>query len=248
MNSLSFLHFSIVTTILAFTLIGHSTEKESTESDNKTPIQKTKPAQEQARQKKSKKKSISVSKSFRVNYGANGWNQDPKAIDSAFAFIKDKHSGKTVKVILDETEPDSSTFTGQFTVNWGDSKAISPEVYIPPKKLKGDQEGQSNFHKMLREGEIKRKPLLFKKSSDGEQILDVYDTKEQVLQAIAQFRKEKQLKRDLKEQKRAEDLAQTLATKRNLEAQRLAKKMALIEKVKAAALQQEKERLRKKQI
>lgn len=184
----------------------------------------------------------SVQNAFKIQYGSKAWNQSGTTPDSAFAFIKDKTTGKIVKVVLDETEPDSSVFSGVFSVNWGNDEVIKPEVYIPPEKMKDDPNAIKNFNSLLRSKKIKRKPLLFKKNDSGLRVLDVYDTKEQVLQAAESYKKE------LKARRAAKAPTKPIPDEATMEVARQAAKEDAIQKAKMDALEQEKTRLRQEQL
>lgn len=183
-------------------------------------------------------------KPMKIIYGSNNWNSSPTSIDNAFLFIRDKKSGKIVKVLLDETAPDSSTFSGSFFLGWGNMKGNRPEVYIPPQNLRG-ADGLKKFKTMLSQGKLSRKPTVFR-DLDREQSFDVYDTKEQAQKGLEIAKKEKQMRN---QRNQAKKLLENLDhTKDALGTSQLAEEM---EKKKAADLmanQQEAERLRLEQL
>ncbi len=185
----------------------------------------------------------------RIVYGSVTWNTDPAKIDSAFLFLRDRKSGRIAKVILDESQPDSSTFSGAFSLNWGDVEKTRPYVYIPPQNLRGEN-GMKKFREMLVSGKIKNKPVVFRKTEGGGMALDVYDTQEQAKKAyeIMKTQAHKQAELDKRSQ-RTKDLLEKAKTDESvLESEKLAeeekkKKLAEIEATKKEA-----ERIRLEQI
>jgi hypothetical protein len=143
-----------------------------------------------------------------IEYGSASWNKNSANVDSAFLFVKDKDSGKTAKVVLDETAPDSSTFKGNFSLGWAEDAKTQPEIYIPPQNLVG-QKGMEKFKTMLRSGKLKRKPVVFHTDNDGRQLVDVYDTKEQAVKAFKAFKEEQKIAEREKQAKKLLKQAKT---------------------------------------
>lgn len=122
-------------------------------------------------------------KSIKIIYASSSWNIDPKQLDTAFLLLKDSTSGQIAKIILEETEPDSATFTGQFQLEFSSSSKFKPEVYIPPQSLRSSAAGSSRFFSLIQQSRLQKKPLVFRKDADGRQLVDVYDTMEQANRA-----------------------------------------------------------------
>ena len=181
----------------------------------------------------------------RIVYGSVDWNSDPTKIDSAFLFLRDRKTGRIAKVILDESQPDSSTFSGAFSLNWGDVEKTRPYVYVPPQNLRGEK-GLKKFREMLVSGKISNKPVVFRKTDTGGMALDVYDTQEQAKKAFVLMKKEAELR---KRGKRAKDLLEKAKTDESvLEAEKLAEEEKKKKMAEIAAAKQEADRIRLEQI
>lgn len=126
---------------------------------------------------------------FTVRYGSSPWNKSSTEIDSAFMFMRDQKSGQIVKIVLDETEPDSSLFSGRFSVNWSTQENVAPAVYIPPQNLRNDAGAIERFNSLLSNNKIKPQPLIMK-TDKASHILEVYDTAEQAGRAKDAYKKE----------------------------------------------------------
>ena len=89
-----------------------------------------------------------------IEYGSSSWNTDSRKIDNAFIVMKDKATGKFVQIQLEETEPDSSQFDGQFHVNLSSDKALDPQVFIPPKELRDSERDYKKVHEMIQNNKL----------------------------------------------------------------------------------------------
>ncbi|MDB2426063.1 cell envelope integrity protein TolA [bacterium] len=194
-----------------------------------------------AKTAKSKKLSIDGSKNFKINYPSSEWNKDAKNIDSAFLFLKDKTTGALIKIILDETEPDSSVFSGRFSLG-KQKESVKPLVYIPPKNLRDNAEAIQKFSKLLRDGKIKKKPLVFRRKK-GNLILDIYDTKQQAKDALKAYKAAIAL--DKKSKSIVKSVQKNKKEKKN--SVELEKKLRLVELKKKEA-QAELSRIQKEQL
>lgn len=126
------------------------------------------------------------SRRYTIIYGSSSWNNKSTQIDSAFLIIKDKKTGKLVQVELEETAPDSAEFKGSFQVILVD-EGITPEVYIPPQAIRGDLD---KFYQLIQSEKLDRKPTIIKRNR-SENIIDVYDTKEQAQRAWAAYQEQR---------------------------------------------------------
>ncbi len=161
-------------------------------------------------------------------YALPNWNEDSKKIDTAVLFVKDSKSNRIVQIELQESEPDSSIFSGYFSLNWNKKDPINPQVYIPPRNFDPKKDNFQNISKLISNGTLKRKPFVLKKDDDGFQMIDVYDTKAQALAAYSAYVEQLKLKKDKQKPKpkiQEED------------------KQAAIEAARKASLEAEKERL-----
>ena len=193
-----------------------------------------------------KPKSPDVNRQMTITYGSPSWNTDSTKIDTAFVLLRDKASGKIVHIQLEETEPDSSEFTGTFSVSIGDTERISPEIYIPPQ----EQRGQKDYKKLydaIQSGKLQRKPVLLKQSERGQAIIDVYDTREQATEALAAY----QEKQKLTLQQKAPPVAAAKPTVNDAAiaaAKAAADHKALLEKMAMESANRETQRIRMEQI
>jgi tetratricopeptide (TPR) repeat protein len=180
----------------------------------------------------------------KIVYGSPQWNLDSLAPDSAFLFMRDKQTGKIAKIILDETAPDSSTFSGFFSLNWEGAESTQPEVFIPPQDLRG-QSGVEKFNSMILQDKIARKPVVFRKEDDGQRVIDVYDTKDQAIRAYKAYQDSVELK---KQQARAEQLLEKAQTDQaTIDTAALAEKQRKLKEMELEASKREVERIRMEQ-
>ncbi len=129
-------------------------------------------------------------KNIKLVYASIPWNRDSTKIDSAYLFIKDSNSENIAKILLDETAPDSSTFAGNFVLDFPIEEGSRPEIYIPPLKLRADQAGLERFYQLLKEQRLNRKPVVLRIDDQGKQLLDVYDTNDQADRARKVYEEE----------------------------------------------------------
>ncbi|HAG91733.1 MAG TPA: hypothetical protein DCL41_07665 [Bdellovibrionales bacterium] len=127
---------------------------------------------------------------YDIVYGSPSWNKSPTKIESAFLVIRDRSSKKLFQVHLEETAPDSSEFKGTFQIEVKGQSKIVPEVYIPPQSLRGQMD---QFYKLISQNKVFRKPVIIKRTSE-ENIIDVYDTKNQAQRAWDLFQERRSLR------------------------------------------------------
>lgn len=130
------------------------------------------------------------SREIRFTYNSPSWNMNPGKIDSAFLIFRDAITNRMAQIQLEETEPDSSTFVGEFSITWADSSNnISPEIYIPPPELR--KKDQKALFQIIQSGKLPRKPLIVKKDeANGGKIVVIFDTREQAETAWQEYQKE----------------------------------------------------------
>lgn len=191
-----------------------------------------------------KKSSLEIQRAMSVTYGSPAWNLDSKKIDSAFLVIKDKTSGKLLQIQLEESEPDSSNFTGQFSVSLKEGQGLKPEVYIPPQELREKDPNNRSLYEMIRSGKLARKPVVWKKNERGQTMLDVYDTREQAESALKAFQAEENLKADAKKK----SLLKAIPNEASLAAAQLAARNAELQRLALEAAKREADRVRLEQI
>jgi tetratricopeptide (TPR) repeat protein len=181
--------------------------------------------------------------SMRLVYGSSTWNQDSTQLDSAFLFLRDRKSGKLIKIVLEETEPDSSVFSGSFAISLGKGAAVDPEVFIPPRTLRDNAEAAAKFNQLLSSGQVKGKPLVIH-HDDGVRVIDVFDTPDQAKRAEKAYAEKA---KDEKAQKKTE-LLKPAVKPQDLDTAKIAQERALLNKLAQEAAQREAERVRLEQI
>ncbi len=131
---------------------------------------------------------------YHLRYGYRAWNLDPAAIDSASILMRDKNTGRLVQIMLQETAPDSSIFSGIFSIRWDDAAQLATEFYIPPQNLLDEKEGFRELQRIVLAGELKPKPFILRLSEVGDHVIEIFDTAEQAAQARALFEEEMRLR------------------------------------------------------
>ncbi|MCB0362967.1 MAG: tetratricopeptide repeat protein, partial [Bdellovibrionales bacterium] len=184
---------------------------------------------------------------LRIYYASSPWNQDSTQPDSAYLFFRDGHSGKLAKILIEETEPDSSTFEGNFSIGWVDIDSLEPEVYIPPEGMRENSDANmAKFYKLLSDKKVTSKPLVFRTSPEGQKILEVYDTQEQAVAAKAAFDREAELARQAEAAKNA--LSKPIPDEASVEAAKMAERQAALDLMAQEAAKREGDRIRLEQI
>lgn len=142
---------------------------------------------------------VDTRQKFVMRYASTSWNADAKKIDNAFLFVRDKESGKTVKIVLDETEPDSSLFQGSFAISF-DEKKITPEVYNPPISARKDSKSLDKFSIQVRNGSVTPLPTLIR-TDNTSTVFEVFDTKAQAKRASDAYKMELEAKNEAEKTK-----------------------------------------------
>jgi tetratricopeptide (TPR) repeat protein len=190
-----------------------------------------------------KKVAPSDAGTMHIEYGSSSWNVDSRQIDSAFMVMKDKATGKLVQIQLEETEPDSSHFDGQFNVRLGD-KALEPQVYVPPKELRNPERDYMKVHQLIQSNNLEPKPMIIKKNEKGQTLIDVYDTDQQAAAAQKVWDEQLRLEIEAKKQSLVKQLPSKAAAKLAAEADQ----KAALAKLALQAAAQEADRIRLEQI
>lgn len=193
-------------------------------------------------EKKTRRPPVKAGQQVKIIYGSAPWNVDSTKVDSAFLYIKDSQTNKLVKIQLEETEPDSSVFMGRFSLGWDANSSIEPEVFVPPLNMRDKNFNEKKFYDLLTAGQVPRKPIVFRKL-ETEQVIDVYDTKEQAQAGLKVYQEE--LKALKNQDKRS---AKKIAADSTVEAAELAAKKAALQKIALEAAARETERLRLEQL
>ncbi len=182
--------------------------------------------------------------SFKITYGSTSWNIDSSQPDSAYLFLRDRKTGKIVKIQLEETEPDSSIFSGSFAVSWGNGGGIDPEVYIPPKDLRNNEEALKKFNQLLSQNSIKTQPMVVRTGEKGLRHIDVYDTADQATRAKQVADAAEKAKIEAKKS----ELVKPALKPQDLEVAKNAAQQDLLKRLAEEAAKRETDRIRLEQI
>lgn len=179
-----------------------------------------------------------------LTYGSPSWNTDSAKIDTAFLVLKDKATGKIVQIQLEETEPDSSQFSGRFSVGLGESSTLEPEIYVPPADMRGGEKDYRKLYDAISSNKLPRRPVIWKKNDKGETTLDVYDTAEQAQAALKAYQEENRIAQEMKSKK----LVKPVPSESALAAAKQAEHAAALQQMALEAAKREAERVRLEQI
>lgn len=182
--------------------------------------------------------------SFKITYGSTSWNLDSSQPDSAYLFLRDRKTGKIVKIQLEETEPDSSIFSGSFAVSWGQGATVDPEVYIPPKDLRNNEMALKKFNTLLSQNAIKSQPMVIQAGEKGLRTIDVYDTADQAARA----KQAADAAEKAKQAAEKTELVKPALKPQDLEVAKNAAQQALLKKLADEAAKRETDRIRLEQI
>lgn len=128
---------------------------------------------------------------LRIVYGSPSWNLNSLAIDSAFLFLRNKQTGQVIKVVLEETAPDSSRFVGDFSLQLQQAKDLSLyEAYIPPQDVRGSEEAVKKFNQLLSQQKVEKKPMAIR-DLRGRNTLELFDTTDQAERAEKAYTQER---------------------------------------------------------
>ncbi|HVK60886.1 MAG TPA: tetratricopeptide repeat protein, partial [Bdellovibrionales bacterium] len=108
------------------------------------------------------------------------------------ALLRTSESGRIVRISLIETAPDSSIFSGLYSIGFKDSDQLQAQFFIPPQDLAVSEAGLQKITAQILANKLKRKPFILRRSKDGQQTAEVFDTKEQARQAAKAYRLEQQ--------------------------------------------------------
>ncbi len=132
---------------------------------------------------------LDTAKSIRIEYLSPSWNKNPNQADSSSILFRDGNSGKIARVELQETGANTGQFVGYFRISWQTNSEISPELYIPPQGMFATADQMKKIDDLIKENLLLRKPFFMNGATAGSQAISLFDTKEQALAAMDQFRK-----------------------------------------------------------
>ena len=142
----------------------------------------------------SKRPPVDSANAIHLSYANSAWNKDPGKIDSASIIMREGASGKIVQINLVETEPNSSIFSGFYSISWQNLEKMNVEFYIPPQEYFSEDGGLKRLTSMIANKELRRSPFILKKGAGGSQTIEIYDSKEQAQLAVTAFRAEQQVR------------------------------------------------------
>ena len=173
---------------------------------------------------KGKRVGIDAKNTLRINYGFKGWNKNATKVDSASILMREGTSGRLLQIHLVETEPDSSVFSGLYSINWQNMEKLQTEFYIPPSQGALDTvEGMRKLNAQIAAGQLVRNPFILRRSATGQQSIEIFDTKDQARLAMKAYRAEQQLQLQVQGKKFPSDQAiDTAANAEELKAKQAA--------------------------
>lgn len=181
---------------------------------------------------------LDAGNALRLNYGFPSWNKSPTQIDTASMLMREGSSGRTVQIFLTETEPDSSVFSGIYSISWRDAERLQVEFYVPPQDMLSARDGLKKIIAMITSKQLRRKPFILRRAATGTQSVEIFDTKEQALTAMKAYRAEQQL------QTMQDQRPTKVPSDQQLDTARLAEEL----RAKESAAQAVAERIRMEQI
>jgi hypothetical protein len=138
---------------------------------------------------KKKSRAIDGPQKVRLNYQKPQWNQSATKVDSATVLVRDSKTGKSVQIQLNETTSDSGEFSGQYNINWNESKGLDPEVYVPQNSTgQIDRKTNQTTEDMIRSNQVKRMPFIMRPGDNGERVMQVYNSKQEATEALKAYR------------------------------------------------------------
>jgi hypothetical protein len=179
---------------------------------------------------------VDAANTMKINYGHPGWNKSEKEIDTAVVIMREGVSGRIVQIQLGETAPDSSVFSGRFSINFANLEKLQTEFYIPSQEQLKAKDGLVKITGKIAKGEIARNPFILRKLPNGEQSIEIFDTKDQAREAMKAYKAE-QLVMLQNQQALANSSTQSgkLPSDQDLETQRLADEAKAREEAARAA-------------
>ncbi|MES2857498.1 MAG: tetratricopeptide repeat protein, partial [Bdellovibrionota bacterium] len=99
-------------------------------------------------------------------------------------------TGRLIRISLVETEPDSSIFSGLYSIGFAGADRLEAEFYIPAQDLAVSEAGLLKITEEIRASKLKRNPFILRRSRDGQQTAEIFDTKEQAREAMKAFKTE----------------------------------------------------------
>ncbi len=183
---------------------------------------------------------LDTARMLRLNYGFPKWNKSPIAIDTASVLMREGSTGRIVQIQLEETAPDSSIFTGLYSVQWESISKMAPEFFAPPQELLETTQGLKKIQEMIAKKELKRNPFILRRGPGGSQMVEVFDSKDQARTAMKIYRDER-ASLELQRQKVVSESALAAAEMAADAAERESAAKAAMERVRIGQVESRKE-------
>lgn len=129
---------------------------------------------------------IDFSKKVQLAFSTNAWNVDSTKIDQGKLAVFDRKTESVNTFDLVESEANSGLF--KFDVNEANSANVAAEFYTVPQDLKNDS--ADKLKEYIKKGILKRKPFIMRKSKNGLQEVDIFNSKAEMDLALEVFRKQ----------------------------------------------------------
>ncbi|MEQ1876754.1 MAG: hypothetical protein ABL958_08910 [Bdellovibrionia bacterium] len=101
--------------------------------------------------------------------------------------MRDTISGRSVNVQLYETAPDSGQFRGYYSITWGNATEVQPEIYVPTRAVTDDAD-KIAAKGMFELKNMRRLPFILRKGEHDEQLVEVFNTKQEAVDALDSYK------------------------------------------------------------
>jgi hypothetical protein len=135
---------------------------------------------------------LDSSTAVRIRFHLPTRNKSSAAIDTASILMREGETGRTIQLLLVETEPDSSIFSGFYQINFQNIQRLQVEFYSPPQNQINDMKSMKGLIEQIETKQIRRNPYILRRSSGGQQTIEIFETPEKARAAIRSYRREQQ--------------------------------------------------------
>lgn len=150
-------------------------------------------AEEQPAKPQTRGTHIESANSVRINYAYAEWNKNSTKFDSGSLIMREGNTGRLIQIHLEESEPDSSRFSGLYQLSFQNMERLKVEFYVPPQKFLETIEGMKKVNAMITSGQLQRRPFILRRTPQGAQTVEIFDTREQAQLALKVYRNEQQV-------------------------------------------------------
>lgn len=137
-----------------------------------------------------KKIKLDSNKPIILSYNSTSWNKDPQKPEVAGLILRDAISGRIVKVEMTESGADTSKFIGHYQINFNNAQSsdLTLEAYIAPLTMLKSEKSLKKIESLIKDGLLLRKPY-FVRIDQKTQYIEIFDSREQTLQAYQNYLK-----------------------------------------------------------